>query len=271
MEAPAPPSHELVARRPHRALAGSVRSYYGFREETSSPRRRREGPDASVVVVVSFGHEWRIADASEANRPLERYTSFVAGLHDGCVITEHGGRSEGIQVNIEPTAAARLLGVPMHELARRIVPLDALFGPRAELLVERLADARSWDARFELLEDALTARLASAGAPSPGVVWAWRRLRDTGGRARVGSLAAELGWSRPRLVRRFREEVGLPPKVVARLFRIERAVELLDRRPAPSWAELAFACGYYDQSHMIHDFRELTGTTPTAFAAERAA
>ena len=78
----------------------------------------------------------------------------------------------------------------------------------------------------------------------------------------VGELARELGWSRKRLVARFREHVGLPPKAVAKLLRFERARELAGTMP---WAELAFECGYYDQSHLINDFRAVTGRTPETF------
>jgi AraC-like DNA-binding protein len=248
-----------------------VRSYYGFREETGAPIRRREGPESSVVVIVSFEHEWRIGNALEPGRPLERRTSFVGGLHDACVLTEHAGRSEGMQANLSPLAAHMLLGVPMDELARRTVPLDALFGGDADRLVEQLHDAPSWDARMTLLEQTLAARLAEARPPSAGVAWAWRRLRATYGRVRVATLCEELGWSRKRLVARFREEVGLPPKSVARLLRLEHAVDLLDRDATPSWAALALTCGYYDQAHLINEFRAMTGTTPTAFVADRAA
>jgi AraC-like DNA-binding protein len=95
------------------------------------------------------------------------------------------------------------------------------------------------------------------------VLWAWSRLRESHGRTAVGALAEELGWSRRRLVARFREEIGLPPKAVARLLRFEHALELVDRG-AP-WAEVAFNAGYYDQSHLINEFRSITGITPVEY------
>ena len=260
-----------IHRAPHPALADHVRGYYGFREETGAAIRRREGPGSSVVVVISFENEWRIGNALDPTRPFERHTSFVAGLHDSSVLTEHAGRSEGIQVNLSPPAAYALLRVPMDELARRTVPLEALFGRHADRLVERLRDAASWDARLSLLEQTLAARLAAARPPSPGVEWAWRRLRETHGRVRVATLCDELGWSRRRLAARFRHEVGLPPKAVARLVRLERAIDLLEGDASPGWAALALACGYYDQAHLVNEFRAITGTTPTTFVADRAA
>jgi AraC-like DNA-binding protein len=97
------------------------------------------------------------------------------------------------------------------------------------------------------------------------------RLRETHGRVAVASLATELGWSRKRLVARFRREVGLPPKTVARLLRFERARELAQRPNRAGWAEIAFDCGYYDQAHLINEFRAVTGRAPETFLQDAAA
>ncbi len=252
---------EMIRRAPTPALRGHVSSYYGFREETPAPVRRREGPGADVVVIISFGEEWLIDD--------ERLTSFAAGLHEVQVTTEHAGQAYGMQVNLAPPAAYMLFGLPLDELAHREVPLEDVL--REPSLEERLSDELNWSARFELLDAVLTRRLADAQAPTAGVVWAWERLCETHGRVPVGKLAEELGWSRRRLVERFREQIGLPPKSVARLLRFEHARELAERSDRPSWAEIAFECGYYDQSHLIHDFRAVTGRTPVTFFQDNAA
>jgi AraC-like DNA-binding protein len=246
----------LIRREPAPQLRGHVSSYYGFSEDTGAPTRRREGPGADAVVIVTFEHEWLIDDA--------RHTSFVAGLYDEQVTTEHPGRSYGMQLNLAPLSAHGMLRLPMHTLAHRTVPLEDVLGGTS--LVERLHDADAWPARFEILDGALTKLLAHAPPPSPGIAWAWKRLRETDGRARIGELAGELGWSRKRLVARFREEIGLPPKTVARLLRFEHARALAERPERPDWARIAVECGYYDQSHLINDFRAVTGLTPREYA-----
>ena len=78
---------------------------------------------------------------------------------------------------------------------------------------------------------------------------------------RIGALAEAIGCSRKHLVSQFRAQVGLPPKSVARILRFERAEKLLSRSGARP-LEVALACGYFDQSHLIRDFRELAGATP---------
>lgn len=246
-----------IRRAPGPALAGRVTSFYGFEMRTPEPVRQREGPGADIVVILTFEAHWSIDG--------DRHTSFVAGLHEQQVTTEHPGRSLGMQVNLDPLAARALFGVPLRELAHRTVALDDVLPE--PFLVERLAEAGSWDRRFGLLEGALARRLGDS-QPSPEIAWAWRRLRRTHGRIAVGTLADELGWTRKRIVARFRDEVGLPPKAVARLLRFERARELAGTMP---WAALAFECGFSDQSHLINEFRRVTGRTPETFLQDRAA
>lgn len=250
----------LVQCAPAAPLLGKVSSYYGFREETSGPMRRREGPGADVVVILSFGEEWLING--------ERLASFAAGLHVEQVTTEHGGRSFGMQISLTPPAAYMLFGLPLHTLANRRVPLGDVLDPN---LVDRLHDAEGWQARFQLLDAVLTKRVADARSPSAGVVWAWRRLVETNGRVAVRTLTEELGWSRKRIVARFREEIGLPPKTVGRVLRFERARALAERHELPNWARIAFECGYYDQSHLINEFRSVTGRTPATFLQDTVA
>jgi AraC-like DNA-binding protein len=218
--------------------------------------RRREGPGSSLVVTISLGNEWLIDG--------ERRSSFIGGLRSSQVITEHAGWSLGMQIDLVPWAAYRLLRIPMHEVAQTTVPLEELLPGE---LVERLADAPTWDDRFDLLDQVLARRLRDAQAASAEVTWAWQRLRDTHGGVRVGALATELGWSRKRLVARFREELGLPPKAAARLLRFERARSLAGTM---SWAELAFACGFADQPHLIAEFRAFTGQPPETFLQDTA-
>lgn len=155
----------------------------------------------------------------------------------------------------------------MSSLAREVVALEDLLGPDGPRLEERLMEAGTWEERFDLVEAVLGARLQAAEPPPPDVDWAWRRLLASRGRLRVAKLATELGCSRKHLAARFREHVGLPPKLVARMLRFRRASDLLGASDT-SIAELAAVCGYYDQAHLDRDFRDFAGTTPTDYLSE---
>jgi AraC-like DNA-binding protein len=181
----------------------------------------------------------------------------------------HDGTQYGISLEVTPAGARALFGMPASELGGTVVPLDALLGRAAERLVDQLRSAPSWSERFALL-DATLLRAASARVPTPRpeVVRVWERLVATGGRAEVGSLALEVGWSRRHLADRFRAEFGLAPKVAARVLRFERSRRLLARPERPGLATVSADAGYFDQSHMHREWRALAGCTPSTWIAE---
>jgi AraC-like DNA-binding protein len=242
------------------AARGYAGRYVGYREVVGGPLALRQVPHARITLVINLG-----AALAVDGRP---YGSFVAGLHEGPVQTAHPGRQYGIQLDLPPLAAYRLLGQPIGELGNVIVGLDDLLGRDARGLVEALAEAPGWAGRFALLDRALTDRLDRGPRAAPEVGWAWRELCRTGGRAGVAELTAATGWSHRHLATRFRQQVGLSPKAFGRVLRFQRAVDLLRAPVPPSLAEIAATCGYFDQSHLNRDFRELARATPTALRGE---
>jgi AraC-like DNA-binding protein len=258
---------ELVVRSAAPGLQPYIRHYTGYAERTSVPTRQREPASTGVVLIFGLGPELRLLDPADPTRLAERFGSFVAGPDDACTMTEHDGEMRGVEVGLTPFAARMIFRVPMHALARHVVTLEDLLGREALRLEERLLDAHGWDARFDLIENALGSRLLAAEPPPPDVEWAWRRLRAASGRVRIADLAGELGCSRKHLAARFREHVGLPPSLVGRLLRFQLALDMLSA-PHATIAEVAAACGYYDQAHLDRDFREFAATTPTAWVAD---
>ncbi len=255
---------EQAERAPHPRLGGVVRRYCGYDHECVGLTRRREVAQDEVTIILSLGPLLRVGGPGH---PEDRYGSFVAALSDTYAITEHDGPLRGIEVDLSPLGAHMLFGVAMHELSAKLVlPLDDVLAEAGEL-VERLACAAGWSARFAILDRFIVERVERARRPSPDVDWAWRRLRATGGRLAVGELSRELGCSRRHLISRFREQVGPAPKTAARLVRFQRTVRLLERHEAGRFAEIAQRCGYYDQAHMNREFRELAGTAPGEFVA----
>ncbi len=257
---------ELVERAPDPRLHGLVGDYEGYVEwGTPAPVHRQEVPTTRLPLIVNLGSSWNVADAADGGG-IQTVDSFFAGLFDRSAFVAATGPASCVQVNLTPLAAHMLLGLPMHELANRTVDLADVLPAGARHLPEEIATARSWEDRFALLDALLLRAFAEAPAPGDDVVWAWRALVRTGGRVRVAVLAERLGRSRRHLVARFREQVGLPPKTVARILRFNRAVELLGQREELGLAELAFECGYYDQAHLNRDFREFAGVPPGRFA-----
>lgn len=258
---------ELLLRPPARRLRPFVGDYEGY-VETAGPQPvlRQQVPATRLPFIFNFGARWRVADSRDGSGRSKLHDSFFAGLFDSSAFVAASGPASCLQVDLTPIGAHMLLGIPMYEVANRVVDVEDVLPSSLRELPERLADARSWEARFALVDDALAAALADARKPSAEIVWAWNALVRTSGRVPVGALAERLGRSRRHLSARFREQVGLSPKAVARILRFRRAVELLQKPPARSLAELAFECGYYDQAHLNRDFRKFAGTSPGDFA-----
>lgn len=232
------------------------------------PVRQRHAAASFVPLILNFGPSYRVLDPADLERSSE-HSSFVAGLGESYAVTESSGRALCVQINLTPLGARRVLGVPMHELANRVVPLADVLGPEVDRLEERLFETPDWDARLALCESVLAARLAAAPPPRADVAWAWRRIEETGGRIRIAALAEELRCSRKHLVTQFRSHVGLPPKTAARIVRFNRLLRLLANDGSGGWAELAQRCGYYDQAHLSRDVRQLAGCAPGELAREQ--
>lgn len=216
----------------------------------------REVPFPGVPLILNLGPPWEIQERS--------INSFVAGL--GTVASTVRGASTWacIELRLTPHGAYRLFGVPMSELTNQTVELE-LLAPEAGELEARLRDARGWVDRFDLVDAFLARRLAASRQAHPEIEWSWRHLHDTHGRASIGAMATELGWSHRRLIARFREQIGLTPKLLARVIRFDHAAAALRALDNRELAEIAYACGYADQAHLTREFRALAGTSPTRF------
>ena len=179
----------------------------------------RELPFPGIPLILNLAAPWRVEDAN--------VDSFLAGLHTGPTAVAGDRGFSCLELRLTPLGTRRLLGRPLHELTNRSVPLEELL-PEAETLAQRLRDEHSWEARFDLVERFLSRRLADSIPPPRELEWAWRELIRSGGRVRVRALAVELGWSPRRLIDRFRDHLGLPPKAAARVIRFDRAVIALN-------------------------------------------
>ena len=240
-----------------------VRSLVGFDERSPLPEVRRQFPEPWIVVIIEFGSPLRVTLGGDVRSTARHPGGFVAGLGDRFAVTEHDGCQSGVQVDLTPTGARRLFGVPMSELSHRIVSLRDLLPAGHLVLTEQLAAAPDWATRLDLVEEFLLRRVDEARLDTRRVDWAVARIEACGGALNVGSLARELGCSHKHLITLFRDQVGIPPKLLARLVRFERVRRAASAEPGIDWAELALRHGYCDQGHLARETRQLTGLTPT--------
>jgi AraC-like DNA-binding protein len=250
------------SRLPAPLLRPYVHLYQGYQEMAPSVTRRSTVPISRIAFILGFGAP---LVTGYQQKPAEPHGAFIAGLTDLTGYYEWSGLSQGIQADLTPLGAYQVFGVSMADVAHQVVEISDLIGRQGSELMERLATTPDWQTRFNLVDAFIAGRLADARSASPAVAWAWRRLRQTNGTIPVGELAGEIGWSGKHLISRFREQIGLPPKTVARIMRFERASDLLLREEALTFSQVAARTGYYDQAHLNRDFVDLAGVAPGEF------
>lgn len=252
---PLPSVTEAVS--PHPALRPYLaRNHVGFVDVTTESGRWVEAPNGMVTIILNLAEAF-------GGHP----TAFVAGLSETYEVIERDGPIECLDLKLTPPGARRLLGMPLQELTGAVVALRDVLGPQSDGIVDRLRSQSTWASRADLVDSVLLRGLEGATDPDPRVEWAWKQIVVNQGDVRVRGLANELGWSQGHLIRTFRHQLGLTPKKLARIARFNAVLRASgkgeSRESGMSWAELAATHGYADQSHLIRDFREFTGTTPT--------
>ncbi|WP_437754343.1 helix-turn-helix domain-containing protein [Sorangium sp. So ce1389] len=253
----------------------------------ASTRRHRLAPSASIAPAVEalFVNELT-GDAPHVLIPrpeIELVFRFGPAAPRGLDAHALGARQQvrrKVPRGVRRTVTARLrlgaseavLGVPASALAGRIVAFVDLWGDEAtRRLFDRLAGARDALDAAAIVDRAIAERLARASearrAVAPLALVAANKLRDDDS-SHVNAIADDLGVSERHLRRVFRDAVGVGPKAFAKLARFDRALRAAREDDGAGWATIAAAAGYYDQAHLIAEFRAIAGATPRALLHE---
>ena len=259
---------ESAVAQPHPALRQYVREYVGGSEDTHAPLCRRELPSDIAPVIINFGAPFRLFDTSDPARYVEM-RSFATGAFDTYVLVGTTGAYSCIQINFTVLGARLFLQRPLYDFANREVPLDDALGRYGRMLEMQLFDAATWEERFDILDRAILERVSTGRGVPPAVSFAWQQLLHRAGQVSIGALARHTGWSHRHFVSQFTEHIGLTPKAMGRVLRFGRAAELLQTTERGRFADIAYACGYYDQAHFTRDFTSFAGVSPTALLASR--
>ena len=193
----------------------------------------------------------------------------VSGARSRFAILDTSRPLSMIGVRFKPGCGFPFFGLPAGELQNSSVSLEALWRGEAKRLREQLLQEPTPAARFDILERVLLQRLLAGQSRNPAVGYAITRFTDPTQPTSVAAVVARTGFSQRRFIATFRDEVGLTPKVFSRITRFRRAIDSLRAGREIDWSALALECGYFDQAHFIHDFRDFAGVSPAAYLRHR--
>jgi AraC-like DNA-binding protein len=253
----------------------------------------RHLPLREVAIVLNFAAPHRIIDPSDSKRTTEHRNAWIVALQHRHHIREVFGARDFMVIRLTPIGAQMLLGAPMDLLTDRTLSLEEVDSRFSRLLIGHVEATHNWAARFDIVENIIAARLASAPSPPAGLLNSWRILQGSPNDVDLARLPEEFGCSRRHLIAQFHKYFGMAPKMIARISRFHLAVAGVHRfggrdpllyaegkpyldcqavgsvrtatQTAIRWTDLALGCGYYDQSHFINEFRSFSGLSPLEF------
>jgi AraC-like DNA-binding protein len=261
----------FVTRRPAPPLDAHIDAIWLFHCAPRPFALERVLPNGGAQLIVNLKEDQTRTYDAASGRCHAMPGSTIGGVATRFVIIDTAEQEHVVGVSFRPGGTTAFFPTPAADLTDIDAPLEALWGVRATArLREQLLAAPSPDAALDVME--ATLRAAWLGrARHPAVAFAldaFVRRPDIG---RVGAVTEAVGLSPKRFIERFKAEVGVTPKRYCRLLRFQHAVRRAHADHAVDWTDVAAASGYFDQAHFIHDFREFSGLTPTAYGAGRTA
>ncbi|HRP08839.1 MAG TPA: helix-turn-helix domain-containing protein [Gemmatimonadales bacterium] len=220
-------------------------------------------PDGSPELIVSRADPFEhVASGGAVTR---QPAAFLVGQITGPMLVRPTGRADLVVVRFESHAAA-MLQRPMSRITDTWLDVETSPGLLRLGLAAALRERCMTDDPEAAILDWLRDLIRKAPPADPTVATAVRTIRSSHGMVELARLCAELGIHPRTLQRRFLTEVGILPKQLARIVRFQRVFSAWRSDPS-SLARVAAGCGYYDQSHLTRDFRELAGAAPAGFLA----
>jgi AraC-like DNA-binding protein len=223
-------------------------------------------PEHDAERILPSGQMGLVLDLSG----IGNTAGLVSGARASSFILDTSKPLSLLGVSFKAGGGYPFVGVPAGELQDLAVPLDTLWGSSAAELRGALLEANTVARRFQTVEKFLLDRLTRSVPRSPLVQFALQAFQNCAGVA-VGDVVERSGSNARRFIAEFRGQVGLTPKAFCRIARFRSVIRLVASATEVDWSEVALSCGYFDQAHFIHEFREFAGVTPSSYLRCRTA
>jgi AraC-like DNA-binding protein len=232
------------------------------------PWRNMILPDGAIELIINLGDPQKLCGGNGAAHAVFR-ESWISGERTSPIVIDEEGTVDLIGARLRPGGAWPFLGMPLSEFTDQVIELEAVLGADIRRLRECMGQVDDEDVRFDLLEAWLLERLHRRLRPTRAVNYALSVIRQGGATVKIREIAEDVGISHKHLLREFDRCVGLTPKLFARLCAFQRVIHGVGQKPQVNWSAAAQAVGYYDQAHLIREFRAFSGLTPSKYLTRR--
>lgn len=255
---------------PQGILNNYVQMFWAWDHYHPPHTQERILPQGAMELTINLSSDgFNIAYPKNPNMTQHIDGMLLAGARTEYFVIDTAHPTDLLSVFFKIGATSAIFNLPANELTNQHISLEDLWGQKAIDLYEQLWESPNHQTRFRLIEQALLNQLQEMQRQHRAVQYALQVFQQTATmNPSVASVADEIGLSQTRFIHVFRQNVGLTPKKFTRLQRFQQALHLSVQTIDPDWADIAFQCGYFDQSHLINEFRALGGITPTSYAPQ---
>jgi AraC-like DNA-binding protein len=220
-------------------------------------------PDCMTEIVFNFGREYKRKTINSTDFVTIK-GSHIIGVKSQPHILLENAEMETISIRVKPARLSFFTKIPMNELTDSAVPATDVFGKEIFIIEDKLKLAKDNINKVEIITKFLSDKLLSNYKQSEAVeILSSMYKTPENNILRKNSLSKTMYYKK--LERLFSDIVGISPKLVGRIIRINYAIERKLKDNSLSFSELAYISGYFDQSHFIKDFIDLSNKTPKCF------
>lgn len=251
--------------KPHEALESIVKFYWTL-EVPFDPKNQKQKiiPDGCIEMTFNFGD--KIKRYTSENDFILHPNAMVMGQRTKSYYILPVGNVDTFAICFNPIGFANFVKTPLENLVDKETPISKLFEPTESYeLEQQMIQAIDTQKRIDCIEAFLLKKLNEKNTITNIVKSTVDTLLKTNGTAPINVILKDGVSKRRQLERHFRKQVGISPKQLGKVIRLQTTLNLLLNKKSETLTDIAYESEYFDQSHFIKDFKELVGVTPKEF------
>lgn len=229
-------------------------------------------PNGETEILIDFHDTPQFIYDNETLKEIQACNQiWAAGIRTEPITIPAGSMASMMVVSFKKGMSYPFYPFPVSEISDHVLDADLIWGRNFAHVRERMLETRDIDRRFEIMESFLLEHFGSHLTVDECVAFAVGEMWRNPGSVNIARMNAKIGYSQKHFISMFKKRVGLTPKAYLKIMRFQKAVSMIDNLPPASidWSEVAYDCGFYDQSHFINDFRVFSGFTPEDYVSRK--
>lgn len=245
---------------PHPCLALTVEYYW---VEKTGKSRVKILPDGTTSIIFNVGSPIRISDINGNSAKLS--DNLLIGTHKSYYVLEENEGTHMIGIKFKQGGAYNFFKLPMMQFSNKIVNLTDVLNGETEKLRTKLVVTENIEDVKKVLDYYFFLKVDRLNRASGIVDFAINKVKVNETTTSIKDLCKAANVSNKHLISLFKQKVGVSPKVLHRINKFIKVIDLLQKRSLVNWPQVAYECQYYDQAHLINDFKSFSGISPKKY------